>query len=515
MPKKLGLQALLAYLNDEKKILVILLLLGSFFRLYNLSNAPFLWIDEGYHVDTALHVLNKQELARYFWDVPVLSKPPLYFIFLAGSFKLLGFGLLQARLVNAIFSISIVLLVYSFAKRYFGRNVAIIASLLYAVFPTTLWVDRTVTMDTSASFFMFLAFILFYEGYSTKNFKTVLISGVFWGLAFVTKYTAVYMWIGVCVYLLVISIGAKTEIRSNIKNFLIFSFSGVAAALPWFFYKSWYLSNRKELVGVRGYTFWSDISVLDQFLAFVNWQGWVVFLSTNIDRWGRFFLEDEVILLGLIGIVSFTLTKEKLGIYVSSIMLSGVLLFSLSVKFAENYIHFMIILLLIFSAYFLVSLLDRDANDLKKNKRNLMVILLISAILVKWMVGGYIYGLKTENAEIRAAQYLDEEIPGDAIIYSGANIGVFSGHRYVDIYLPLPRNKTSGRKYEGARIYDYVRAYENFNISYIVVDYQLRLEINSKRAKEPCEVFECQLVKTVGEGAHRVDIYELINLKKT
>ena len=59
--------------------------------------------------------------------------PPLHYLVLRGWFWIFGFGLLQARLLSALFGTMAVVFLYLFAKYLFGRRAAILASLLMAV----------------------------------------------------------------------------------------------------------------------------------------------------------------------------------------------------------------------------------------------------------------------------------------------------------------------------------------------------------------------------------------------
>lgn len=98
----------------------------------------------------------------YLDGLPFLDKPFLYFSLGAVSMHLLGSNELAARAPSLVFSWATVLLVMWFAGRWLGRPAAWLAGLACATAPMTITYSRTVIFDSTLSFFMVLALILFY-----------------------------------------------------------------------------------------------------------------------------------------------------------------------------------------------------------------------------------------------------------------------------------------------------------------------------------------------------------------
>jgi len=157
-----------------------------------------------------MHVLDglgPQE--SYYHDHPYFGQ-----LFLAGVFKIIGYpNLLSSsvtmtkgnihsikmlylipRILMGILAVIDTFLVYKISERRYDRNVAFIASVLFAIMPIT-WLIRRILLDTIQLPFL-LSSILF-AVYYTKDLKSssnnnkriisVLLSGIFLGLSIFTK----------------------------------------------------------------------------------------------------------------------------------------------------------------------------------------------------------------------------------------------------------------------------------------------------------------------------------------
>ena len=190
--------------------------MAAFTHLYNpVGFPPGPSNDEGIYMRRTIHVLagqGPQEGSLY--DHPYLSQ-----IFLAGTLGVIGYPAsfhpsigsvksievlyLVPRVITGTLAIVDTFLLYNISRRCYGRNVAFIASVLFAIMPLT-WLIRRVWLEPIQLPFI-LASILFatYARSSTndrinenKNSKknlAVLFSGVFLGLAIFTKIPAVAM----------------------------------------------------------------------------------------------------------------------------------------------------------------------------------------------------------------------------------------------------------------------------------------------------------------------------------
>jgi hypothetical protein len=191
-------------------LLAIPLALSTFTHMWNTTGFPDLFYDEGIYMRRAMHVLDglgPQE--SYYHDHPYFGQ-----LFLAGVFKIIGYpNLLNSsvtttkgnihsikmlylipRILMGILAVIDTFLVYKISERRYDRNVAFIASVLFAIMPIT-WLIRRILLDTIQLPFL-LSSILF-AVYYTKDLKSssnnnkriisVLLSGIFLGLSIFTK----------------------------------------------------------------------------------------------------------------------------------------------------------------------------------------------------------------------------------------------------------------------------------------------------------------------------------------
>jgi hypothetical protein len=192
--------------NRSIFLLAIPLLLSVFSHLWNPIGFPAFFNDEGTYMRRAMHVLegmSPQESINYY-DHPYFGQ-----VFLASVFKMIGYPdslnpsaadgavhsiemlWLVPRVLMGILAVVDTFLVYKIAeRRYNSRNVALIASILFAVMPIT-WLIRRVFLDNILlPFFLSSIFFAIYYFKDSKNNKCipiVLLSGIFLGLAIFTK----------------------------------------------------------------------------------------------------------------------------------------------------------------------------------------------------------------------------------------------------------------------------------------------------------------------------------------
>jgi hypothetical protein len=189
--------------RPARSILFIItpLVLTAYTHLWNPIGFPAFHGDEGIYISRGMHLLKGlgiQELP--FYDHPYFGQ-----IFLAGIFWIIGFpnslhpsvGNLQSiealfivpRDLMGLLAVVDTLLIYKVSERRYDRNVAFMASIIFAVMPIT-WLTRRIFLDSIQLPFL-LSSILFADytnnlKYSRKVSMT-LFSGIFMGLAIFTK----------------------------------------------------------------------------------------------------------------------------------------------------------------------------------------------------------------------------------------------------------------------------------------------------------------------------------------
>ena len=116
-------------------------------------------------------------------------------------------------------------LVFLWSSKLYGFRSGVFALFLYAFSPTILAHTRLVTMDMGASCFIFLAVFCFYLYCKKPSFGNLIFAGIAFGLAQLSKYTAVYLYLLYLVFFVLIWFCSKRDfmvdykISRNIKNF--------------------------------------------------------------------------------------------------------------------------------------------------------------------------------------------------------------------------------------------------------------------------------------------------------
>jgi hypothetical protein len=191
-------------------LVLIPLALSAYTHLWNPVGFPNLFYDEGVYMRRAMHVmegLGPQE--AYYYDHPFFGQ-----IFLGAMLTIIGYpeslnpspdmqsieSLYQVpRILMGILAVIDTFLIYKISERMYNRNIALFASILFAVMPVA-WFTRMILLDSIL--LPFLLFSIFLAVYATKskseknnnnNNILIVLSGVFLGIAIFTKIPAFTM----------------------------------------------------------------------------------------------------------------------------------------------------------------------------------------------------------------------------------------------------------------------------------------------------------------------------------
>ena len=110
-------------------------LLVFFFAFFNLTRYPAPWFDEGSHLHVPKTLVQHGVYAdissdgfRYYG--PTIGVGPTVMLPIAAMFKLFGIGLLQARLVMALYLLAAIYTFYHLVNHVSGKWVALVAMAL-------------------------------------------------------------------------------------------------------------------------------------------------------------------------------------------------------------------------------------------------------------------------------------------------------------------------------------------------------------------------------------------------
>lgn len=166
-----------------------------FLVFYNLENFPSPWFDEGSHLHVPKSLVKfgvyadySSEGFRYYG--PSIGVGPTVMLPIAGMFKLFGIGLLQARLIMAIYLLLTIGVFYFFVKKLGGRSLALISLLLLISTRSALLLDtgRQVLGEVPGLLFLLAGLWLWFVDWPKERVGRLILVGILLGLAMITKY---------------------------------------------------------------------------------------------------------------------------------------------------------------------------------------------------------------------------------------------------------------------------------------------------------------------------------------
>lgn len=180
-----------------KIILISILILGTFLRLFNLSKLPNSYtpdeLAQGY---TAYSILKtgKDEWGNNNWfNLRSFGdyKPPVQTLLMIPSIKLFGLNTFAVRFPNAFLSIFIILLTFLIASILFKNStIAILAALFIAISPWSLPMSRIALEANLVIFIISLASYLLLIAQKKNSLLLTILSGTFFGFSLFTYHSA-------------------------------------------------------------------------------------------------------------------------------------------------------------------------------------------------------------------------------------------------------------------------------------------------------------------------------------
>jgi 4-amino-4-deoxy-L-arabinose transferase-like glycosyltransferase/O-antigen ligase len=226
---------------DYKFPAIVLFAASSFLILPNLGVNHLIPYDEAIYAKVSRNILQTGDWLTLHWQdttIPWFEKPPLYFWLSAATLKVLPSSPeLAVRLPSALFGIATVMLVYAFGRRLFGKVAGFTAGLSLLTTFHFLYYSRTGMLDVTCGFFILVSLYAYYLSLANKRFSALLVSGLFAGLAVLTKGVVGLMpLIVLAIYEIVLLAGNKfnaTLLVAALKRIFVVSMVAAAVFLPW------------------------------------------------------------------------------------------------------------------------------------------------------------------------------------------------------------------------------------------------------------------------------------------
>jgi 4-amino-4-deoxy-L-arabinose transferase-like glycosyltransferase len=186
-----------------------------FLTLYNLTDYPLTWFDEGSHLHVPKTLVRFGVYADYSSEGfrhygPTIGLGPTVMVPIAVAFRLFGIGLLQARLVMALYLLATVYAFYRLGHTLGGLRFARVATglLVTSRGVALLRYGRQVLGEVPGLFFLVAGLGLWFAKWERSSWLRLGLVGLLLGLAMVTKYqyllflapTMVLAWLANLVY---------------------------------------------------------------------------------------------------------------------------------------------------------------------------------------------------------------------------------------------------------------------------------------------------------------------------
>lgn len=229
------------FLTKTNLLLLGILVLSAFLRLYRIGDYMTFLGDEGRDVLVVYNILHGHlTLLGPTASVGGFFLGPIYYYFMTPFLWVFNYNPVGPAIMVALFGIATVGLIYFVGNKFFGPKTGLIASLLYAVSPLIIAYSRSSWNPNPMPFFVLSLLYFLYKGLQEKNWKYVLLSGIFLGIAMQLHYLATFVGVIVFLYIIGASVydlfeksASKLKIlRDLVLRFALYALGFVIGWLP-------------------------------------------------------------------------------------------------------------------------------------------------------------------------------------------------------------------------------------------------------------------------------------------
>ena len=231
-------------IRNNKEILLLLLLFIVVYT-FNLSKYPMVWIDEGWFCNPsfnlAFHGFLGTTIMPDFYSIAHFTywQMPLYMIFLAVSFKMFGFGIVQARMVSVFLGFFTVIFTYLLGRELFNKKIGLLATLLLIVNPLFFKVTREARMDIAVACFTLIALYFLVMALKRSEYKYYFCSGLFAILSFLSHPNGIFCIISIIFLYGICKVNFKDfRSYSNLKEITCLVTGPTMVIIPYLYYIS-------------------------------------------------------------------------------------------------------------------------------------------------------------------------------------------------------------------------------------------------------------------------------------
>lgn len=184
-------------------LLVGILILSAFLRLYKISEYMTFLGDEGRDVLTVKHLLEGDLVGLGpTASVGGFFTGPIYYYFMTPFLWLFQYDPVGPAIMVALFGIATVFLIYWVGKEFFNDKAGLFAAALYAVSPLVIAHSRSSWNPNPLPFFSLLLILFIYKAVAKNSFLYFMLAGISLGITVQLHYIAAFLGVIVASFVL-------------------------------------------------------------------------------------------------------------------------------------------------------------------------------------------------------------------------------------------------------------------------------------------------------------------------
>jgi 4-amino-4-deoxy-L-arabinose transferase-like glycosyltransferase len=447
-------------LIENDKLIIILSIIFIILYSINLDKFPIIFNDENWFSNPAYMLILKGNLGTTlmygFYNMQNFTywQPPLYLLLLSLSFKTLGFGILQGRIVSLLLGLTSMIFTYALGKELYNKQVGIIASALLTFNILFFFVSRDIRMEIAVLCFTLIAIYLIILALKKSNKKYYFLSGIVSMLAFLSHPNGLIGIITIYTTIFIYKYSNSKNILQGISHFFkekgvyLYSLALILTIIPYIIYISLdFTSFKEQFIYNIGSSIFNPVNniIAEPSRYFI--QSYNLYLYYGLNSSLVFFIGIiAIFVFSLIGVI-YALRKNKLeDKLVVSILLSQIILLAILIS------HKWFIYISILLPYWAI-ILARISYQINLNlfqKKSLKSILTISLILIFIFsnvsaIAYALYSTNNHNYSLVKSE-ISDYIPYNSTVIGDPDFYMFLAGNYNYYSQPnnfIPFNETS------------------------------------------------------------------------
>lgn len=357
-------------------------------------------------------------------------RPPFYPLTVAAFFKVFGISENTSVIPNIIFGTLIIILTFLIGLKIFDRSVALLSSVFLITEKNMLAYSVVGLTEVEFIFFSLVSIYFFFSCFENKNRGKIIVSALFLGLAFLTRYEAVLIGIAYVIYF----VYKERLAWIKDKNILVAIVILFLTISPWLYRNYLVFGNPIDI----GYATGEALSTSAESMSSMTYRvsnkmiGYLISLSI-------YAITPTLVMLGLAGAVFCIFEKnEKRDFlkFISLLFLIYLVFFAFTQTWTMRYFYIFIPFVSLFASYCLIRIysLIRAEDEIKAK---VVVGIMILTVLggSSWLAVEEIRGDKTpiytEGFSIyeENGEWIKNNLPKDSIIITNHWMESFYSNR--------------------------------------------------------------------------------------